>query len=275
MIISGNNNIAANILGGRGTRSRNIRQMDLVQERLREREREMRIRERENERIEQMHERMNQLRNPDPDREPMDPEVRNALLQNLATRIEQIFEARARREELAAQREMMRQKAVIAEQTQVEERPEPPSKAEEDPEEEEERRERENIRSLTNIALSIDQYSSLRRNRTMLSARAGQLSRDIGSPNSNTTKVGSAVVVDGVQVHDPVISVQFAGAQDDFRNRELSLFNRAIGRTEAAIHATISSMYRESTRTQESQLAQYRREEEENDSQEAGVDCEA
>ena len=233
-IVSGANNAHTQALEGRRAGGRSSRRDNIVQERIQEKRREMQIRAREDEQIKALQKRMQKIKNSD-----MDFESRMLMLSSLADRIEQIHENRAEREVLAAEREMQRQKALLEEHARAEERAEQDD-LHKDPEEAEEAKERSLVLSLSNIAVSKDNLSALKQTRAAMAGEAGHLRRAIEFDRTS-------------------------GNSHEFRNQQLKRLTLGIARTDAAIQFTISSMYRESAKLQESQLAQYRQQPEEKD----------
>jgi hypothetical protein len=214
-----------------------------MQERLQERQREMQIREAEDERIRNLQERIRETNNSD-----ISSDARFMIVSGLTDRIQQIYERRAEREVLAAEREMMRQQAIIEETTQKQEVPE---QNYDDPEEAEEARERSNIRGMIMFAASQDTINTLRQTRATLSEEAGHIRRAIKHENSNYIKVGS-------DTRDVIVSAQSGtGNPNDFRNQHLSRLNRGIAGTTAAINIAVAAAYRENSRPQESQASEY------------------
>ena len=270
--------------GRRGSRIAGI-----IQERERDRAREMQLRQAENERVQGLRDNIMRLMSPAEDNENLnDDEMNEELLQDreaqreadeaqrqaklallekrLEQTIKQIAESRLMRQELAAEREMKRQKAIIEEATQIrEERPSFNNILPEDEEAEEERQVRESIRDLTNIAATQDNITNLRQTRAALASEAGQLRRAMTNDNSNYTKVGR---IEGSAVRDVIVSEQ-SGFSDanDFRIRHLARLNIGISRLDAAIEFAISRLYGDSVRLQDSQQSGYRQDADDEENQ--------
>ena len=178
--------IGANALvinGNRRMGARNSRIAQIMQDRLREREREMQIQERENEMIKELNERINETKlNTDLDRD-----TRQLVIQGYVDRITRIHEGRAEREALAAEREIMRQQAVIEETSRT---GEVPNQEHDTKEEAEEAKERASIKGLTRLAVAQHTINTLQRTRASLSSEAGQIRRAIESDNSSQVKIG-------------------------------------------------------------------------------------
>ena len=264
MRIASNNMIAnaagagGNMDGLRRSGGRNARRANIIQDRVIEQQRELQIREKENERITALRERMHKIGG----NMEMDFEIRRLKISSLSDQILKIYENRTRREEVAAEREMMRQKAVIEETTSFREDSPEQDEIGRDPEKAEELAQRENIRGLTRIAVSMDTIHTLRQTRASMASEAGQLRRDMESENSNYVKIG--IVAADSTVVDIIKSEQSGfGNPSDFRNRQLNRLNHGISRLDAAINSAVSSMYRESSRMQESELAHHNERDEE------------
>jgi len=206
-------------------------QTDLMQLRMQERKREMQLREKEDERIRALSEKMADVRGSD-----MELDLKQHVLESLTNQINQIYENREQREQMAAEQEMMRKKAVLEEATQMRDVPMPEEEG--------------NIQGLTRIAVAQDRLSELQQTRASLTEQAGHLERAIHSENSNYTLVGGGAGV------DTIIAGQRGAGQNDFRNQELAKLNLGIARTNAAINQAIASMYRDSAKLQEDWLEQ-------------------
>jgi len=222
--------------------SRNGLQTDLMQLRLQEKRREMQLQEKENERIKLLTERMSEVKNSD-----MDWNLRQSVLESLTSQINQIYENRAEREVMAAEREMLRQKAVLEETTQMQERPTNANEYQ-DPQEAEEAGERDMMKGLVRLSVTQDRITTLRQTRAKLAEEAGHISRAIHSENSNYTLIGSGA-------GEVIIGGQSGLGPNDYRNQQLAKLNLGIARTDAAINQAISSMYRDSARWQAEGLA--------------------
>ena len=241
-IISGANNAHTQALEGRRASGRSSRRESIAQERIQERRREMQIRKREDEQIKALQKRIQKIKSSD-----IDFELRMSMISSLTDRIDQIYENREEREVLAAEREMQRQKALLEEHTRAREEQAEQNNLHKDPEEAEEARERAVILSLSNIAISQDKLNTLKQTRATMAREAVHLRRAIQFDNAE-------------------------GQSHEFRNQHLSKLNLGIVRTDAAIKFTISSMYRESAKLQESQLVQYRQQPEEKDDDDEASD---
>jgi len=249
----------------------------------------MQTRIRENERIAELKGQIARLKSSSFDLEDEDIEIdfeklaalKELQVNNLMDRIKHILESRAQREVLAAEREMMRTKTLLEESKHRAQESQPSqSDLPKDEEEAEEEKQRARMKGLTRIAATQDNISSLRRTRSALASEAGHIRRAIESGSSNYIKTGripSHISIRDKTVHignELILSVQSGyGNPNDFRNKQLGRVSLAISGVDAAINHSISSMYRESAKLQESQLVQYRQSsEEEQENETVGVD---
>ncbi|MCL2016112.1 MAG: hypothetical protein FWG68_07710 [Defluviitaleaceae bacterium] len=263
-LISQNNPLTPNV--NRRTNRNSIRD-SIIQSRINEQQTEQKIREREDERIAEINDRINGLRNRLLGEE--DVNRKEALRNNIGSlegQINEIRNARAKREELQAERELERQQMLIEEMTRAAEIPEQQEEEPKDEEEAEEMRQRNTVRSLTIISSAMDRVSTLRQSLTRQQSEAGQLSRAMSSENSNYTKIGYIYRAQGLSEIIPSEQAGFGGT--DFRNQQLERLNQGTSRTNVAIQSAISTIYRESQQTQESQLAANRQEEQEEQNRE-------
>lgn len=241
-------------------RSRSERRDNIIQERLREKQLEKQIRAREDKQIKALQERIQEIS----EEEDLCLQHRLNKISGLTDMITRIHEKRAERELQAVEREVARQKTLLEESA----RPENESRQCQepvDPEEAEKAQQRDQIMGMTRIAVNQQRLTALKQNRASMALEAGNMRRSIESENSNHTKMGVIysphVLAQGRGI---IISPQSGyGNSQDFRNRHLAKLNLGIARTDAFIRVTISSMYRESSRLQETQLAQYRQQPEE------------
>jgi len=227
-----------------------------VQERVQEKKREMQIRAREYEQIGMLQERIQKVNNSD-----MEDDVKKVMVESLTDRIKRIFDNRAERELMAAEREMQRQKELLEEGTQVRENLPEQNAVHSDPQEEEEARERETVISLTQIAVGKDKLNVLRQTRAALSRSSVQIRQAMESENSNYVMRGTGP--DGVLLAE---SIQDGyGDPTDYRNQQLNKLTTGIARTNAAVLHTVTGIYNEAAKLQESQLPKYRRQHEDDE----------
>jgi len=256
-LINQNNPLAPN--ANRRTNRNSVRD-SIIQSRLNEQQTEQKIREREDERIAEINDRMNGLRNrllgeEDGDRK----KALQSKIDSLTGQINEIRNARTKREELQAERELERQQMLIEEMTRAAEIPEKEEEEPQDEEEAEDARQRNTIKSLTHISVAMDRVATLRQSLTSLKSEAGQLNRAMSSENSNYTQIGywHRGTQDVIEI--PTEQAGFGG--DDFRNRQLGKLNEGISRTNVAIQSAVSAIYRESQQMQDEQLGVNRRDE--------------
>ena len=251
MRIIGENTVAARTLGGHRQAGNKTGLRDrIMQERLQDRKRELRLREREDERINALHEKMAKINSC----EDTSFDLKKLKLSGIAERINRIYEARAEREVFAAEREMMRTKALLEESARAAEEQPNRNESQKDPEEIEEAGQRDSIAGLSRIAAKKDRLSTLSHTRAVLVRDTGYIQRALEHENSNKVKIG--VIPGGAGGDEWVLSVQSGrGNPNDFRNRQLNKLQPGIINTTAAIHHTIASMYKESSKMQENRLA--------------------
>ena len=245
---------ASRVFGNeRRTNNRNARLDNIMQQRAQERKMEMQMREREDARIARLEAKIKEAGKSD-----MDFELRSRIISGFSDQINRILEGRA-------EREMMRKKAAIEENTRPGEEKTTKNETEKCPEEAEDKRQRNSISSLTRIAAEQDNMANLKRVRANLSSEAGHLERAMSGGNSNYANVGIIPLGNGET--ELIFHAQSGFGNNDFRNRQLSQLNEGIAGLDAALKMSISNMYRESAKMQESQLADYRKEagEEDND----------
>jgi hypothetical protein len=250
---------------------RNSRQAAAIQDRIREREHEMKLREKEDERVMMLRERMGKVRDSD-----MDVKQKFDMLESLEGRIKQIYDNRANREEMAAERELQRQQAILEEasQMQQENTPRQSEAYNTDPEKEEERQRHAEISGITRIAVAKDKINELQRTRGSLKTQAWHVKSAMSSENSNYVKVGTIPEISAGEVRkeaEIITNVQSGFGNNDFRNRHLNKLNEGIVKIDAAIKYAVSDMYRESAKKQEDRLAQNRLSKEQQEEQEENV----
>jgi len=224
-----------------------------MQQRVQERKMEMQLREREDARIARLESKIKEAGMSD-----MDFELRSRVISGLSDQINHIIEGRMEREKAAAEREMMRTKAVIEETTKASEEKPTQNETEECPEEAHDRKQRDSISSLTRLAAEQDNMANLKRVRANLISEAGHIERAMFSKNSNYVNVGIIPLGNGET--DLLYHAQSGFGNDDFRNRQFAKLNEGIAGLNAALKMSVSSMYRESAKMQESQLANFQKE---------------
>ncbi|MCL2574261.1 MAG: hypothetical protein FWE34_06910 [Defluviitaleaceae bacterium] len=196
---------------------------DLMQMRLQEKKREMQIREMENERVKLITERIDEIRNSD-----MEHDLKQNVLRGLNDQINQIYENRAERELMAAEREMLRQKVALEEATSArDELQNNMVHNGQDAEGAEKAAERDMLKSIVGNAINQERITMLKQAGAGLAQEAGHIARAIRNDSSTV---------------------------NDFRRQSLEQLNLGIVRTDAAINQTISSMYRDSVKMQEEWL---------------------
>jgi len=206
----------------------------------------------------------------------MSVENRVRTANNLTMRIQRILEVRAEREVEFAEKDAMIDQMLMKESTSAEKRETQDEVRYEDEEEAEARAERRQMAGLAEADMNMSNLHTLRSTRNSLSNEAMHLRHAMDSEAANFTKI--AVVPRGNNIDvDIIISRNPMRGADNWVNNQYTNLNRAMARTDAMINSTIASMYRDSVQMQESQLAQYRQEQELDggDDETQGYDAEA
>lgn len=206
-------------------------------------------------------------------------ESRTKALNNLEMRIQRILEVRAEREVEFAGKDAMIDQMLMKENTSVEKRETRDEVCYEDEEETEARAERRQMADLAEADMSVSNLHTLRSTHNSLSSEAMHLRHAMDSESANFTKIGVVPRGNYIDV-DIIISRNPMRGTDNWVNNQYTNLNRAMARTDAMINSAIASMYRDSVQMQESQLAQYRQEQEQNhsldgDDEAHGYDAEA
>ncbi|MCL2754016.1 MAG: hypothetical protein FWE44_07710 [Defluviitaleaceae bacterium] len=229
------------------TGNRSTRREAILQRIIQSKEVELHIRKREDELVSKLKTQINEISS-----SAMDKEIRSRIISGIFQQISDIMNGRAEREKALMELEATLKKAVIEDATTPDERRTNEDEQHKTKEEAEESKRQNNIKNLTSIAIQKDSISQLSRTRAVLSSKASQLNQALSSENRNYVKIGFAPSAD-ITVH-----VQTGFGNDDWENNQLTKLNRGIAGINAAKQMAISNMYQESSKLQESQLAENR-----------------
>jgi len=240
---------------------------DPMQERIAAQEREMRIRESENLRIEHLRDEILRVQDSD-----MEDDVINMTVSMLHEQINNIFMARAEREQIAIERELQRQQQEMDERMRERERAYQNNNVENKTDEElEAAAERSAIRNLTMIGVRMDNINTLSRTRASMSAEAGRLRGEADS-EMRLQRAANADIMNFVRDRNRENADSLMGPMepatlfndnpltrpDAFTARHYANLNVGISRLTANINRQVSAMYRDSQNMQEEQLRIYR-----------------